>query len=234
MIGMAIAPTFSAFLHDINFNIVGVHFDRLNSVGLILVIINLASQVVVYFFLPDLPTVEADDDEDTEGNRNDSEWLLMFKCIIRNPHIGVPFLTIFAFNFNWQFIETGLAPASMDALGWNPTQVSWVLGAMAVLVFTGMIFVHKLSSSGVSDYKLLNWGLLTNATGCLGLYLLWYRGVKGWEFASPVYVAAGSFAFLGGPNRSLFSAAVDATPELAGYSGSMQALLSVSGYIAPM
>ena len=63
MIGMAIAPTFSAFLHDINFNIVGVHFDRLNSVGLILVIINLASQVVVYFFLPDLPTVEADDDD---------------------------------------------------------------------------------------------------------------------------------------------------------------------------
>ena len=46
-------------------------------------------------------------------------------------------------------------------------------------------------------------------------------------FSSPVFLGAGSFPFLGAPTRSLFSAAVDATPELAGLEGTMQALLSV-------
>lgn len=46
-------------------------------------------------------------------------------------------------------------------------------------------------------------------------------------FGSPVFLGAGSFPFLGAPTRSMFSAAVDATPELAGLKGTMQALLSV-------
>ena len=42
----------------------------------------------------------------------------MFRHILTNPHIGVPFLTIFVFNFNWQFVETALAPAGADILQW--------------------------------------------------------------------------------------------------------------------
>ena len=128
MIGMAIAPLFSACLSGVDFSLWGVHFDYLNSVGLIMVIINLASQVVVYFLLPDLPMFTDNGKADEE---KESEWLRMFRCILRNPHIGVPFLTIFTFNFNWQFIETSLAPASFDALGWvrlvgdNCEGISW-------------------------------------------------------------------------------------------------------------
>jgi ceroid-lipofuscinosis MFS transporter 7 len=47
------------------------------------------------------------------------------------------------------------------------------------------------------------------------------------SFSSPVFLGAGSFPFLGAPTRTLFSAAVDATPELVGLEGTMQALLSV-------
>ena len=46
-------------------------------------------------------------------------------------------------------------------------------------------------------------------------------------FNFPVFLGAGSFPFLGVPTCSLFSAMVDATPELAGLEGTMQALLSV-------
>ena len=53
-------------------------------------------------------------------------------------------------------------------------------------------------------------------------------GVDYISFAIPVLVGAGSFPFLGAPNRSLFSEAVDQTPELNGFAGTMQALLSVS------
>ena len=139
MIGMAIAPLFSAFLVNVNFSLFGIPFDNLNSVGLLLIIFNLASQVVVYLYLPDLPNDEDRTDSENSEGQKESEWLTMFRCIGRNPHIGVPFLTIFVFNFNWQFIETALAPAAFDALEWGPVQVSYVLGVMAVLIFLGKL-----------------------------------------------------------------------------------------------
>ena len=114
MIGMAIAPVFSAFLVDVNFDLFGINFDNLNSVGLLLLVINFLSQVLVYFLLPELePNNSGDASDDKE-----SEWLKMLRFIFKIPHIGIPFLTIFTFNFNWQYIETALAPASADALGW--------------------------------------------------------------------------------------------------------------------
>lgn len=116
MIGMAIAPMFNYFLTSVNVDFAGVHFDRLNSVGLLLAFLNIISLVLIYILLPDLPIV-GDSDRNQEDNK-DNEWLRMFKIIAKNPHIGVPFLTIFTFNFNWQFIETGVAPAGHDALGW--------------------------------------------------------------------------------------------------------------------
>lgn len=119
----------------------------------------------------------------------------------------------------------------------SPVQVSWVLGAMAVLVFLGMTSVHKLSQMGVTDFTLLCYGLLANAFGYLLLYCTWRRGVSVSAFIIPILIAAGSFAFLGAPNRSLFSKSVDATPELSGLEGTMQALLSmassVGGFTAP-
>lgn len=119
----------------------------------------------------------------------------------------------------------------------SPVQVSYVLGAMAILVFLGMTSVHKLSQMGVTDFTLLCYGLLANALGYLLLYISWQRDASVAAFVIPVFISAGSFAFLGAPNRSLFSKSVDATPELRGLEGTMQALLSmassVGGFTAP-
>ena len=103
MIGMAIAPLFSACLAGADFSLLGVHFDNLNSVGVVLIIINFTSQVVIYLFLPDLPTMEdyGSVDKESEHESESNRWQRMFRCILRNPHIGIPFLTIFTFNFNW-------------------------------------------------------------------------------------------------------------------------------------
>lgn len=115
MIGMAIAPLFNSFLASVDFNIGSFHVDPLNSVGLLLAFLNIVSLVAIYFLLPDLPITN---DSNHDKHKKDNEWLLMLRCIIMNPHIGVPFLTILCFNFNWMFIETGLAPSARDALGW--------------------------------------------------------------------------------------------------------------------
>ena len=108
---------------------------------------------------------------------------------------------------------------------------------MAILVFLGMTSVHKLSQMGVTDFTLLCYGLLANALGYLLLYGTWKRDVSVSAFITPILIVAGSFAFLGSPNRSLFSKSVDTTPELYGLEGTMQALLSmassVGGFTAP-
>lgn len=108
---------------------------------------------------------------------------------------------------------------------------------MAVMVFVGMTSVHRLSSRGTSDYVLLTVGLLGNFIGYLLLYLLWFRGVHYAAFVGPVFLGAISFAFLGAPNRSIFTEAVDLESDLKGYDGTMQALLSMAssfgGFTAP-
>ena len=103
MIGMAIAPLFSACLVGADFSLFGVHFDNLNSVGVVLIIINFTSQVVILLFLPDIPTMKDNGSVDKviEHESESNRWQRMFRCILRNPHIGIPFLTIFTFNFNW-------------------------------------------------------------------------------------------------------------------------------------
>ena len=108
---------------------------------------------------------------------------------------------------------------------------------MAIFVFVGMTSVHRLSSRGTSDYVLLTVGLLGNFFGYSLLYLIWFRGVHYAAFVGPVFLGAVSFAFLGAPNRSIFTEAVDLESDLRGYEGTMQALLSmassVGGFTAP-
>ena len=123
MIGMAIAPLFSAFLAGVSFDVVGIHIDNLNSVGLVLLVINALSQVLIYFLLPELPPNNSKEEPDRNDDNKESEWSKMLRLIFTKPHIGTPFLTIFTFNFCWQFIETALAPAAADVLGW----VSFIL-----------------------------------------------------------------------------------------------------------
>jgi len=240
MIGMAIAPCFSAFIQDVDFDVAGLHFNNLNTVGLIMTVINLVSQIVIYIMLPNLSDDDdnnGDDDNDDEKTSKESQWMRIFRVIFSNPHVGVPFLTIFVFNFNFQFIEVSIAPAAFDALNWTPVEVSSVLGMMAVMVFVGMTSVHRLSSRGTSDYVLLTVGLLGNFIGYLLLYLFWFRGVHYAAFVGPVFLGAVSFAFLGAPNRSIFTEAVDLESDLKGYEGTMQALLSMAssfgGFTAP-
>lgn len=60
---------------------------------------------------------------------------------------------------------------------------------MAVLVFIGMAAVHKLSQSGVRDFRLLVSGLFANTIGYIMLYLLWYRKLLLLELSSVHYAS---------------------------------------------
>uniref|UniRef100_A0A7S2HMT8 Major facilitator superfamily (MFS) profile domain-containing protein n=1 Tax=Helicotheca tamesis TaxID=374047 RepID=A0A7S2HMT8_9STRA len=246
IIGMAAGPGVNAFLKGVDMNLFGVHFDELNSVGLVLVITNAIALIVVLTLLPepepydkqeiaddnvDANGEEAGEEHDEESALASSPWKVAH-AIVSDKQVAVPFFTIYIFNANFQVIETALAPAAADALGWGPVETSAVMGTSSIIIFGCVIVVNILSKVGAKDMHLLLAGLLVSSIGYAVICFTWVRNVKVWIFILPILVATGAFAFLGAPNRSLFTAAVDSSPHLSPYGGTMQALLSMSSSVA--
>jgi Na+/melibiose symporter-like transporter len=129
---------------------------------------------------------------------------------------------ILCLNSNFQLLETSLAPASNDALGWGPVQVSMLFGANAIFLLLIIAWTFYLSSIGVDDFDLLLVGLILSVVSYLLLYGWWQRGTAPWKFVTPVMLSTGAFPFLGAPTRSLYTKVVAAKSRLRNHQGTMQ------------
>ena len=250
ILGMAIGPGVNVLVSWINVDFGKWSLTPLNSVGIILIICNLAAMVVIIIFLEE-PTFT--DEEEQEGEDGDVESAskptlskqsssfaastLDVTRAFMSMDILVPLLSIFMFNANFQLIETGFAPAAYDALAWGPVQTSLALGSVSFIIAAFMYVVMNLSKKGVSDTRLLTGGLIMSTLAYTALYFCWVQTASGLGFYLPIAAAASSFPFLGAPTRSLFTVAVDSKPALKKSQGSMQAILSmgasVAGFTAP-
>eukprot|EP00586_Coscinodiscus_wailesii_P018868 CAMPEP_0172514694 /NCGR_PEP_ID=MMETSP1066-20121228/262076_1 /TAXON_ID=671091 /ORGANISM="Coscinodiscus wailesii, Strain CCMP2513" /LENGTH=506 /DNA_ID=CAMNT_0013295467 /DNA_START=68 /DNA_END=1588 /DNA_ORIENTATION=- len=244
ILGMALGPGVNVLVSGIDYDIGEWTLNSLNSVGLILIVSNIAAMVLIYTFLDEPDYAEDDDDEETAAKPQlsmqsssfaDSTFVIMRAFM--SLDIIVPMLSIFAFNANFQLIETGFAPAANHALGWGPVQTSMALGSISFLIALNMYVVMKLSSNGISDPKLLGGGLVLSTVSYLSLYLCWVFGGSALQFYVPIAAGGCAFPFLAAPTRSIFTMAVGAKPALKMYQGSMQAVLSmaasVAGFLAP-
>jgi len=252
ILGMAIGPGVNVLVSWINVDFGTWSLTPLNSVGLILILCNLAAIVAIVVFLEE-PKFADEDGDEGEGGENDVESAtkpmlskqsssfaastLEVTRAFMSMDILVPLLSIFMFNANFQLIETGFAPAAYDALGWMPVQTSLALGSVSFIIALFMYVVMTLSKRGVADTRLLTGGLIVSTLAYTSLYFCWTQTASGWGFYLPIAVAASSFPFLGAPTRSLFTVAVDSKPVLKKSQGSMQAVLSmgasVAGFVAP-
>lgn len=236
--GMALAPGLNFFLSEVNLTIpfLGSTFELnpLNAVGVLLAISNILAFLAIFFFLkePELKTNESKNSSETTDERSLKFWIEVL-----SPDVLVPVLAVFALNANFQLMETGLAPAAKNVLGWGPVAISTLFGLNAVVIFVAIIGVFMLSSKGTSDENLNFAGLGFSIAGYLSMYLLWTEDAVLWTFALPVVLSTLAFPFLGTSTRSIFTKLVDANPILAGHQGTMQALLSmaasVAGFVAP-
>jgi len=103
---------------------------------------------------------------------------------------------------------------------------------MSFTVALSMLVVSILSKKKVSDEHLLSLGLTGSIVSYTLLYLLWRRESPVWHFALPVIGSAISFAFMGAPTRSIFTAGVNRRRELDQLHGTMQAALSMAASVA--
>jgi ceroid-lipofuscinosis MFS transporter 7 len=183
MLGMTIAPALNAFLGKVDstlrFGTFHVHLDPLNSVGLVLVLCNLVSFLVIYFLLEEPPPVEKQPD------RGGDERSWIFWKHVLSGDVLVPIFTVFTINACFQLMETGLAPAAADALGWDPPQISIIFGLNSVVIISAVLLTFKLSSMGVTDISMMKCGLFQNAVGYGLIYFAWYKGTVVWKFAVP-------------------------------------------------
>ncbi|KAL7574549.1 hypothetical protein ACA910_015902 [Epithemia clementina (nom. ined.)] len=237
IVGMSTGPALNVFLADIDTVWFGLHIDSLNAVGVVIVAANLLALWSIVFLLEE-PAIDL---TAPPGNESSSEsagsrlWTMARSLCCLD--ILVPLFSIFAFNANFQVLETALAPAIHHGLGWSPVGVSGILGSVSIMIFFNMIIVFALSARKVRDEHILLFGSALNA---LAYFLVWYSWrwqAQPWQFILPVVVGASAFPYLAAPVRSIFTKAVDRIPLLDHYQGSMQALLSmfasVAGIVAP-
>jgi hypothetical protein len=128
-------------------------------------------------------------------------------------------------------VETALAPAAADGLGWGPIETSSVLGSSSIVIGAAMVFVMVITKY-ISDLFLQGIGAIFWFVGGFGIYFGWTRGGPVWHYVIPVMVCVTGFPFIAASNRSSFSKSVASKPELEGIQASMQAVLSMAASVA--
>jgi len=231
-VSMAMVPSLNFFLQTIHYKLYGFTLNSYNVVGLVILLENLVLISIVYW------TLHEPDIREKLSTKKKVQKIQMIKSILGDPQIIVPFVTIYTLNACFQLIETALAPASHHALNWEPYQISVILSIMCIFLFLTMVTVITVSQKKLmKDYSLLKIGLILQGIGYGSIYICWTHPAKSWQFIVPNIIAVCSFALLGGPNRSLFTLAIEKNTVLQEHSGTMQSLLgmaaSVAGFTAP-
>jgi len=140
--------------------------DALNSVGLVLICINLFAMACIYFMLEEpKPYLEQQESFASEISLQSTtpDRLDVLKALI-TPNILVPMLSNFASKMNFVIIETAFAPAASHALGWEPVQTSLVLALNSAIISVNLMIVFQLSARKVNDEAMI---------GCTLLYFFW-------------------------------------------------------------
>jgi len=134
-------------------------------------------------------------------------------------------------------LETAMAPAANDALGYGPIGISAFFGAQSLLILFAILVTFDLSRRGFTDKTLLSIGLGFSISGYTLLYIMWENPTTPAIFFIPVVISCFAFPFSAGPTRSLFTNAVARKETLRDKQGSMQAALSmvasIAGFVAP-
>ena len=241
ILGMSLGPFLNAFLAGLDgqFKLFGVKVTSSNSVGLLVMLLNVVAGLLIFLVLENLPVRQERRVSTTKlelRSVKDDRWAVT-KAFF-TAEILVPFFVTFCYNANFQLIETAFAPAAHHALQWGTIQTSTVLGSISVVIAFCMLLVYVLSKTcRVMDEVLMGSGLVFSGIAYTCLYYLWKDDAAPWHFWFPVVLSGAAYPFLSAPTISVFSKQVEHNPVLKPHHGTMQAILgmsaSVAGFVAP-
>jgi MFS family permease len=144
VLGMAVAPGLNIFMQNVHGHIFSIELTPLNAVGLFLFLSNSISFVIMYVMLKEPPeSTKPPASVDEVDSRGWKFWNSVF-CL----EILIPVMSVFTLNISFQLLETGLAPAANDALGFGPAAISAIFGVNSILIFCAIIVTIILSAKG--------------------------------------------------------------------------------------
>jgi MFS family permease len=149
VLGMAVAPGLNIFMAKVEGHIpltpnFSIELTPLNTVGLFLFIANSISFVIIYVMLKEPPeATKPPASVDEVDSRGWKFWKSVF-CL----EILIPVMSVLTLNCCFQLLETGLAPAANDALGFGPTAISAIFGLNSILIFGAILVTILLSAKG--------------------------------------------------------------------------------------
>jgi MFS family permease len=149
VLGMAVAPGLNIFMAKVQGRIslapnVSIELTPLNTVGLFLFISNSISFVIIYVMLKEPPeSTKPPASVDEVDSKGWNFWKSLF-CL----EILIPIMSVFTLNVSFQLLETGLAPAANDALGFGPAAISAIFGLNSILIFCAIVVTIILSAKG--------------------------------------------------------------------------------------
>eukprot|EP00980_Cylindrotheca_fusiformis_P011140 scaffold2557_cov121-Cylindrotheca_fusiformis.AAC.23 len=227
IVGMAIGPGINYLLDKVDSTILGVPLDPLNSVGLLLAVLNLLALLLVYFFLSEPPEKEAQKTlEEVHSSTPALSKSVPWRACL-SIDVWLPCVILFSANSAFQLVETALPAAAADGLGWGPVETSGLLGATTIVIFAMMFAVMFLSSKQVSDTTLVVMGNVCFAVSGIGIYLFWTDVANSLHYIIPVIISMAGFPFSMSPNQSNFNKAVMNNPALVSSQATLQSVLSM-------
>ncbi|EJK58028.1 hypothetical protein THAOC_21877 [Thalassiosira oceanica] len=240
--GQVMGPLVNTFFGELRTELdlfgLTVPIDAKNGVGLLIASLDFISFIATYFFVHDPPTKKAAPESDgssSEGFGGAAGWAAVLREF-GSFKVFMPALAQFVCSANWQIIETALAPASSDALGWGPVQVSTVLGSNAILGMTmtvvAAILVKYLSDTTMVASGFFCWfvaGLLMVRQDTIRLTT---KRTHGYLPLPNRTVGLTGFPIILPSLQALFSKAVVGRPEIMPIIGRMWSFFTMTGTIA--
>lgn len=240
MAGTMFGPAPNYLLQYVDFKIFGFHVDKLNSVGLLIVVLNLIALFSIHFYLDEFTETNAKDDEKDakeEEKEDSTSYLDILKSLLTHNDLLVYIFIVFVVSSCFQIMDIVLTPAASHALGWQPAEVSVAFAVFAGIMTVGSLIIFKLLDMGVKYGTILTFGLSFGVLGFALMYYMWTADMTIWGLLIPFCVIAASASYMQVPVIALYTDAVNDKNDLTAHQGKMQALfqmsISASQFIAP-
>lgn len=246
LLGTMFGPVPNFLLRCVDFEIGSYRVDKLNSVGLVVALLNLFSLGGIYLYLDEIPNLNDNESPPTSGDDQDKEeknrcmtstTVDMIKATVSSPHIMVNIVLIFVVTSAFQLMDTAITPAAKDGLGWEPAGVSVIFAIFGVIMYFNNLIMFRLMDLNFRIETILTFGMIAEIIGFVFMYIMWTSDAHLWEFLFPLIILASAASYISVPSQSLYTLACGGNESLVANQEVMQGffvnMISFAAFVSP-
>ena len=242
-VGQFAGPVLNILVAEINTSVAitsnySIDINPYNSIGLFILLNEVAIWVMFAFFLKDPPPPKHQSLATSDAKAGSKAgWKDILKAMKRFD-IFFPLVQQFLMYASFQLLMTAQAPVAASMLGWTPVEISQLSVVGSVILMTGMAIMAYLSTLKITDFTFI---FIANAAMAIAGFLnyFWWRldTASVLTFAVPILLVYFFYPFSGPANQSSYTNAVFTHPETADSVGLFQSIFAqvstLAGIVGP-